>query len=93
MFDAWRNELRIYIMTPKIRLVECYYIAFPRFEGKYCTYSTLVQEQRQRLDAALETAQEIAERFNNDGRFEATEKEILKAFYRTFALHDYWQEP
>jgi len=89
-FQAYRANLSVYILTPKPELVECHYIAFPRWSGSHCTWDNLDEDQKQRLNAALETAQEIAERFTADGRFEATEKEVLKAFERTFHLHDYW---
>jgi hypothetical protein len=87
--EAFRSHLSVYIQTEYLT-TECHYIAFPRFSGDLCTFHNLDEDQKQRLNAALETAQEIAERFTADGRFEATEKEILKAFERTFHLHDYW---
>lgn len=74
---AERRDLSVYIGT-----TEVYYLAFPRFNGTYCSYGTLDVTGRERLDDALNKAIEIAERFTQDGRHNATSVELQKAFNR-----------
>lgn len=70
----------VYIVTPT-GLVECYYVAFPRLcRG---TWSGLDPTQEAELTKMCGLAQEIATRFEADGRFGATELEIKKAFNRS----------
>lgn len=81
------SGLNIYIVSNECRLIEVFCVAFPSWYGTHCYLHTLVPWQKEYYDRAWASAQEIADRFNNDNRA-ATEAEILKAFNRTFQVNE-----
>lgn len=79
MLTVRTGWLSIYIGS-----TEVYYVSFPRFHGSYCDYSTLDSSCKEQFDKALENAREVAKRFNDDGRFNASSEELQKAFNRNW---------
>lgn len=75
--QASRRDLSVYIGE-----TEVFYLGFPRFTGTHLSYATLWPSCRERIDQALVTATEVAERFTQDGRENATSDELIKAFNR-----------
>lgn len=65
MFKAKINYLSVYIgCDDPYRHIEVYYISLPRFYGSHCSYYSLEQFQKNRLDKALLIAQECLSHIN-----------------------------
>lgn len=65
-------------------LVEVWYLSLPRYISFYP--HVLEKDCQERVDKSLEIAKEICDRFINDGRANATEEEVKKAFDRAYNL-------
>ena len=83
MFKAYREELSVYIVGLHGQ-IEVFYLSFPRFSGNSCIYSNLDKSCKERIDDALEKAKEVANRFNQDGRFDSPLSDLHKAFNRMY---------
>jgi hypothetical protein len=79
-------HLNYELLSVNINCTEVYYISFPRFSGNYLSYFNLDKDQKDRLDKAYKIGQEIADRFNKDGRINPSGEELRKAFNRTFNI-------
>lgn len=84
-FEAMRRDLSIYVSGPDALFVEVYYLAFPRYEGAFCTYSSIIPFQRELLDQALKAAERVCERFELDCRDDLTEAVVKKCFDREWS--------
>lgn len=58
--------------------------SFPRYVSFFP--HVLEKDCQERIEKVLEIAKEICDRFINDGRTNATEEEVQKAFNRTYNL-------
>lgn len=80
-FHAHVGNWSVYINTPT-ELVEVFYVSAPLLDRN----NELIPDQKKRLQSALESAKVIAERFEADGRLDATRRDIKNAFNREFEV-------